>query len=116
MTTILYDSENNQKKGLGLYLIQVVAQSESLQEKLDLHQPSRTLVSLGPYDHLQHLVRLCYTHAKRNIQKCNVNDDVRKLMRSLLCVEHDNWDETLELIRQQGGKAGNGKKHTISSH
>ena len=108
-STILYD--NNQKTGLGLYLQQVVAQSESLQEKLDLHQPSQTLVSLSPYDHLQHLVCLCYTHVKRNIQKCNVNDDVWNLMRSLLCVEHDNWDGTLELIRQRGGKAGNGKKH-----
>jgi hypothetical protein len=108
MTSILY--ENNQKTGLGLYL-QVVAQS--LQEKLDLHQPTRTLASLGPYDHLQRLVRVCYTHAKRNIQKCNVNDHVRNLMRSLLCVKHDDWDGTLKFIRQQGGKAGNGKKHTL---
>lgn len=111
ISTILYDSENNQRLGLGLYL-QFVAQSMP-QEKLDLHQPTRTIVSLGPYDHLQRLIRLCYTHAKRNIQKCNVNDDVRKLMRSLLCVKHGNWDETLELIRQHGGKAGKGK-NTIS--
>jgi hypothetical protein len=114
MTTSILFKNTNQKVGLGLYL-QGVAQS--LQDKLrvDLHQPTRTLVSLDPYDHLQRLVRLCYTHAKRNIQKCNVNDDVRNLMRSLLCVKHDNWDGTLELIRQRGGKAGNGKKHTFMS-
>lgn len=100
--------ENDQEAGLGLHL-QGLAQS--LQEKFDLHQPTRTLVSLGPYDHLQRLVRVCYTHAKRNIQKCNVDDDVRNLMRSLLCVKHDDWDGTLDLIRQRGGKAGNGKEH-----
>lgn len=29
-------------------------------------------------------------------------------MRNLVCVEHDNWDNTLAMIRQKGGKAGNG--------
>lgn len=50
----------------------------------------------------------------QNIQKCNVNDDIRSLMQSLLCVKHNDWDGTLELIRQRGGKAGNDKKHKIS--
>ena len=92
--------------GLGLHLQDV---AQSLPDKLDLHECSQTLSSLGPYDHLQHLICLCYTHAKRNIQKCNVSDDVHKLMRSLLCVSHPDWDGTLELIQQKGGKAGEGK-------
>lgn len=93
--------------GLGLHL-QGLAQSESLSNKLDLHEPCKALGSLGPYDHLQRFVRVCYVHAKRNIQKCNVNDDVRMLMRSLLCLRHPDWDGTLERIRREGGKAGAG--------
>ena len=95
----------NVLSGLGLHL-QGLAQS--LSEKLDLHEPCKSLASLSPYDHLQHFVRVCYVHAKRNIQKCNVNEDVRKLMRSLLCLRHPDWDGTLERIRQEGGKAGAG--------
>jgi hypothetical protein len=93
--------------GLGLHL-QGLAQSELLSNKLDLHEPCKALGSLGPYDHLQRFVRVCYVHAKRNIQKCNVNDDVRMLMRSLLCLRHPDWDGTLERIRREGGKAGAG--------
>lgn len=92
--------------GLGLHL-QSLAQSSP--DKYDLHEPSRTLASLGPYDHLRRLVRVCYTHAKRNIQKCNVSEEVRKLMRSLLCLTHPDWNGALDLIRQQGGKAGAGE-------
>jgi hypothetical protein len=91
--------------GLGLHL-QGLAQS--LSDKFDLHEPYQSLASLGPYDHLQRFVRVCYVHAKRNIQKCNVNDDVRKLMRSLLCLRHPDWDGTLERIQREGGKAGAG--------
>jgi hypothetical protein len=47
-------------------------------------------------------------HAKRNIQKCNVNDDVCKLMRSLLCLRHPDLDGTLERIQREGEKAGAG--------
>lgn len=91
--------------GLGLHL-QGLAQS--LSNKLDLHEPHKSLASLNPYDHLKRFVRVCYVHAKRNIQKCNVSDDVSKLMRSLLCVRHPDWDGTLERIRREGGKAGAG--------
>jgi hypothetical protein len=95
----------NKFSGLGLHL-QSLAQL--LPDKYDLHELTRTLASLGPYDHLRRLVRICSVHAKRNIQKCNVSEDVRKLMRSLLCLTHPDWDGTLELIRQHGGKAGAG--------
>ena len=98
-------SQNNMLSGLGLHL-QGLAQS--LSDKFDLHEPYQSLASLGPYDHLQRFVRVCYVHAKRNIQKCNVNDDVRKLMRSLLCLRHPDWDGTLERIQREGGKAGAG--------
>jgi hypothetical protein len=100
-------SQNNVLSGLGLHL-QGLAQSLALSDKRDLHEPYRSLASLGPYDHLRRLVRVCYVHAKRNIRKCNVSDDVRKLMRSLLCLRHPDWDGTLEKIRREGGKAGTG--------
>lgn len=87
---------SNMSPGLGLHLQDVV---RSLPDKLDLHECSQTLSSLGPYNHLWRLICVCYTHAKRNIQKCNVSDDVLKLMRSLLCVSHPDWDGTLELIQ-----------------
>jgi hypothetical protein len=91
--------------GLGLHLQRL---AQSLPDKLDLREPHQSLASLGPYDHLQRFVRVCYVHAKRNIQKCNVNDDVRKLMRSLLCLRHPDWDGAIERIQREGGKAGAG--------
>ena len=90
-------------KGLGLHLQQL---AHELPEKHDLHEPDRLLTSLDPYDHLRRLVRLCYVHIKRNIQECNVSAEVRLLMRSLLCVTHQDWDRTIYRIQQEGGKAG----------
>jgi hypothetical protein len=80
---------------------------------LDLHEPHRTLASLGPYDHLRRLTRLCYVHLKRNIHDCKVSPDVRVLMGSLLCITHPNWDQTIEKIKTMGGKAAASESSVI---
>ncbi|KAJ6477108.1 hypothetical protein C8R47DRAFT_393343 [Mycena vitilis] len=89
--------------GLGLHLQAI---SQKFPEKMDLHEPHRKLASLGPYEQLIRLFRLCVAHGYRNIQKCKVPDAVKALMRSLICIEHDDWDGTVEKIKLLGGKAG----------
>ena len=81
-------------------------------DKMDLHEPDRTLASLGPYDRLHRIFRLCVTHIFRNIQKCKVPDAVKRLMRGLVCIEHENWDGTVEKIKLLGGKPVCGKLST----
>lgn len=53
-------------------------------------------------------------HAKRNICKLSVTEDVRNLMRSLICLQHDNWEGTIQKILELGGKAGFGKSLLLS--
>lgn len=77
--------------------------------KWDLHEPHRTIQSLGPYEHLRRNFRLCSNHYYRNIKGTPVTDDIRCNMRSLLCLEHPDWEGTLQAIRDRGGKAGNGE-------
>ncbi|KAJ7031240.1 hypothetical protein C8F04DRAFT_1186086 [Mycena alexandri] len=74
--------------------------------KMDLHEPLRYLASLSPYEHLNRLFRLCVAHSFRNIRKCKVSDLFKDLMRSLVCMEHADWDGTIEKIKNLGGKAG----------
>lgn len=93
--------------GLGLHLQQVAS---LLPLKQDLHEPERNIQDLTPYEHLSRLFRVCIVHDFRNIKKCAVSDEVRWLMRSLVCIEHDDWDGTLVAIREKGGKAGNGEQ------
>ncbi|KAJ7490348.1 hypothetical protein B0H11DRAFT_2191580 [Mycena galericulata] len=97
------DQHGGQAKGLGLYL-QALAQK--FPDKMDLHEPGRLLASLTPYEHLHRLFRLCVAHIYRNIQKCKVDYPVKQLMRSLVCMSHENWDGTIARIRELGGKAG----------
>ncbi|KAJ7149249.1 hypothetical protein C8R43DRAFT_888121 [Mycena crocata] len=75
--------------------------------KPDLHEPERNIQDLLPYDHLRRIFRICLVHDFRNINKCAVSETVRWLMRSLACIEHDDWEGTLLRIRDEGGKAGN---------
>ena len=82
-------------------------------EKFDLHERHRRVQELDPYEHLQRLLRLCTSHAHRNIQKCSVSEAVRNKMRSLICMEHPNWDQTIAEIQKEGGKAGQGKKKKL---
>ncbi|KII92936.1 hypothetical protein PLICRDRAFT_103444 [Plicaturopsis crispa FD-325 SS-3] len=105
MGTIIHwtvDQHGGQAKGLGLYL-QSLAQQDPL--RCDLHEPHRTLASLSPYEHLKRILRLCYVHIFRNINDCRVGEDVKILMRSLVCHVHHDWDGTLSEIRERGGKA-----------
>lgn len=93
--------------GLGLYL-QELCRSHELSSKHDLHEPSRLLHSLSPYEHLHRFYRLCRVHVYRNIKVSTVSDQVKKLMRSLVCTEHNDWEGTLALIEELGGKVGKG--------
>lgn len=86
--------------GLGLYL---KAYAQRFPGKMDLHE-ERPLSSLDEYDHLARVARLCTAHIYRNIRKTNVPEGVRNLMRSLVCMQHDNWDETIEQIVAEGGR------------
>lgn len=91
--------------GLGLHLQNRAAEFPN---KMDLHEPHRKLVDLTPYDHLHRIFRLCVVHIYRNIKTCKVSETVRNLMRSLICMEHDSWDETISQIESQGGKPAQG--------
>ena len=76
---------------------------------MDLYQPEHLLASLSPYDHLHREFRLCIAHAFRNIRKSNAPDEAKELMRSLICMEHNDWDGTIEKIKTLGGKPGRGE-------
>ncbi|KAJ7937555.1 hypothetical protein B0H13DRAFT_2648934 [Mycena leptocephala] len=97
------DQHGGQAKGIGLHLQEL---AQAMPYKYDLHEPGRLLESLGPYDHLRRNFRLCTVHAKRNLKACAVGEPVRNLMRSLFCMRHTSWDETIFNIQTQGGKAG----------
>ncbi|KAF8200102.1 hypothetical protein BJ912DRAFT_898089 [Pholiota molesta] len=97
------DQHGGQAKGLGMHLVRR-AQEDPLQ--YDLHETNRLVKDLGIYDHLRRLLRLCIVHFYRNIRKTQVSDSVRNQMRSLVCIEHSDWDGTLMRIEAEGGKAG----------
>ncbi|KAJ6531648.1 hypothetical protein DFH09DRAFT_1263868 [Mycena vulgaris] len=99
------DQHRGQAKGLGLHL-QALAQA--LGAKPDLHEPERPLASLSPYEHLYRILRMCVVHVCRRIKSAAVPEDVKKLMRSLICEKHEDWDGTLAQIKVLGGKAGTG--------
>ncbi|KAJ7256436.1 hypothetical protein C8J57DRAFT_1235810 [Mycena rebaudengoi] len=82
------DQHGGQAKGLGLHL----------------QNQTRLLKDLNPYDHLNRVFPHCVTHAFRNIRKCKVPDGVKALMRSLICIEHVDWDGTIHKIKNLGGK------------
>lgn len=90
-------------EGLGLYLKSL---AQELVGKYDLHEPHRPLPSLDEYDHLHRVIRLCTSHIFRNIRKANVPEPVRNLMRSLVCIEHSDWENTIHRIQVEGGPAG----------
>ncbi|KAJ7660838.1 hypothetical protein DFH06DRAFT_1400218 [Mycena polygramma] len=56
---------------------------------------------------MHHLASAGITRIMKLVVFCCHSDEVKWLMRSLVCVEHDDWDGTLAMIRQKGGKAGN---------
>ncbi|KAJ7886628.1 hypothetical protein B0H14DRAFT_2338160, partial [Mycena olivaceomarginata] len=96
------DQHRGQAKGLGLHLVSIAATLPP--DKMDLHEPGRTLRSLGPYEHLCRVFRLCKVHNYRNIEACAVSSGIKTMMRSLACIRHPRWDETIAKIIEHGGK------------
>ncbi|KAF8076821.1 hypothetical protein FPV67DRAFT_1715254 [Lyophyllum atratum] len=97
------DQHRGQAKGLGLHL-QNLAQKQ--RGKYDLHEPRKLLSDLSAYEHLHRIFRLCTVHGMRNIHDAKVTEDVRDLMRSLICISHRDWDGTVAMIHELGGKVG----------
>ncbi|KAG7093238.1 hypothetical protein E1B28_006924 [Marasmius oreades] len=97
------DQDRGQALGIGLRLQEISQQHPG---KYDLHEPAKRLIDLGPYDHLARFLSLCTVHWGRNIRAARVSEEVRNLMRSLVCINHSDWDGTLQAIRNLGGKAG----------
>ncbi|KAJ7117533.1 hypothetical protein C8R44DRAFT_626720 [Mycena epipterygia] len=104
--SFMADQHRGQALGLGMYLQALAA---TLPEKFDLHEPWRTIQSLTPYEHLRRCFRNCTLHIYRNIKTSKVSNEVRWLMRSLVCIEHDDWDGNMRAICEKGGKVGSGK-------
>lgn len=130
------DQHRGQAKG-EFYLIIVISSTivlpgigEYLREmsplhKFDLYEPTRLLSELSPYEHLERILRLCFAHFTRNIQKTAVSQEVKDAMFSLHGVIHKDgteaaWQTTLAFIRDKGNKAGRGILNTApkstSSH
>lgn len=105
LSNISYENSDSDTLGLGLYLKDIAA---LVPPKAELHEPHRLLQDLDEYEHIRRILRLCRVHFLRNIQQCGVPDNVRKKMRSLLCMEHSNWNATIEEIEREGGKAAKG--------
>ncbi|KIY48068.1 hypothetical protein FISHEDRAFT_43953 [Fistulina hepatica ATCC 64428] len=101
---LVADMHLGQAKGFGLYL-QWATQFLPPGQR-DLHDPSRTLTSLSPYEHLHRMFRICIAHFFRTIKECRVPELVKSKMRGLACLTHPRWDVTLQEICQYGGKAG----------
>ncbi|KAJ7841661.1 hypothetical protein B0H13DRAFT_1649125, partial [Mycena leptocephala] len=97
------DQHRGQAKGLGLHLADRA--SELPLNTMDMHEPDRSLHDLTPYDHLRRVYHVCRVHNFRNIQHCAVPAHVRRLMRSLACIKHPDWQGTIALILRDGGKA-----------
>lgn len=98
--------------GLGLHLQKLAAQ---MPRKHDLYELDRYLQDLSLYEHLHRNFRVCTVHYHRLVKLCPVPDLVRSLMRSLVCMEHRDWDGTLELICNLGGKPAIGTPCTNQS-
>ncbi|KAJ7580745.1 hypothetical protein C8J56DRAFT_1057692 [Mycena floridula] len=93
------DQDGAQAKGLGLHL-QQIAHSEA-GSKSDLHQPWRTLGDLGPYEHVNHLIRMCIAHFFRNIHKSKASEVTKVKMRSLSCVSHSNLPSVISELERE---------------
>ena len=92
--------------GLGLHLKEL---AQKLPPHHDLHEPGRLLSDLSEYEHLHRVFRLCHVHVFHNIKDINVAENVKHKMRSLVCVEHEDFDGALRDIEREGGKVGSGE-------
>ncbi|KAJ7792606.1 hypothetical protein B0H14DRAFT_2930185 [Mycena olivaceomarginata] len=96
------DQHRGQAKGLGLHLQKIASK---MPPKRDLYQTDRYIQDLSPYEHLHRNFRVCVVHYFRLVKLCSTTEHVRWLMRSLVCMEHADWEGTLQTIRDLGGKA-----------
>jgi hypothetical protein len=103
----LIDYISHDSTGLGLHLKEL---AQKIPSRYDLHEPNRLISSLSEYDHLHRIFRLCHVHVFRNINdlKESVSENIKKKMKSLVCVEHPDFEGTLLDIERDGGKAGTG--------
>ncbi|KAK0470828.1 hypothetical protein IW261DRAFT_1425665 [Armillaria novae-zelandiae] len=99
------DQHRGQAKGLGLHLQDIAR--EMGKEWRDLHEPGRSLYSLGVYEHLHRILCICEAHITQGIASCAVPDyTVKEKMHSLLCMRHPDWDGAMAYIEREGGAAG----------
>src|SRR5882762_9620288 len=84
--------------GLGLHLKELAAK---LPPRNDLHEPRRALTSLSEYEHLHRIFRLCHVHIHRKIKQVAVPDPVKNKMRSLICIEHEDFEGCLRDIASE---------------
>ncbi|KAK0437715.1 uncharacterized protein EV420DRAFT_1280541 [Desarmillaria tabescens] len=99
------DQDGGQARGLGLHL-QAIAQKEIPLSQRDLHEPHRYLHELSEYEHVHRLLHLCWVHVERNIKKAKVTDEVKTIMRSLMCITHKNFDSAVYKIQVLGKTTG----------
>ena len=72
------------------------------------YEPSRSLKSLDPYDHLRRFLRLCVTHFKRNVHDLPsmISSEVKQAMLSLSSSEpHSDLEGAFATIQAGGAKA-----------
>ncbi|KAK0492454.1 hypothetical protein EDD18DRAFT_1108843 [Armillaria luteobubalina] len=99
------DQHRGQAKGLGLHLQDIAREMDK--ERMDLHEPGRSLYSLGVYEHLHRILCICEAHITWGIASCAVPDyRVKEKMHSLLCVRHPDWDGAIAYIEWEGGASG----------
>ena len=91
---------------IGLHLMKL---AQALPEQYDLHELLHLLSSLDPYEHLHHVFCLCSVHVAWNIKQAKVSNPVKVMMNNLVCIEHPNFDGTLEKIKTDGRKVGSGQ-------
>ncbi|KAJ7140269.1 hypothetical protein C8R43DRAFT_892789 [Mycena crocata] len=96
------DQHRGQAKGLGLHLQKIASK---MPQKRDLYQPERYIQDLGPYEHLHRIFLVCTVHYYRLVNQCATTDQIRWLLRSLVCMEHPDWEGTIQTICEHGGKA-----------
>ncbi|KAE9392665.1 hypothetical protein BT96DRAFT_1023443 [Gymnopus androsaceus JB14] len=89
---------------IGLYVQDL---ARSIPQKLDYHEQGRFIQDLDAYDHLRRFLTLCTTHLYRNIRNRSVSEEVKNAMRSLICITHNNWEQTLEFIQMEGEEGKN---------
>ncbi len=107
------DAHKGQALGLGMFCVSLCANIDL--DRLCDYEPSRTLRSLDPYDHLRCFFRICLVHFDRNIRQLqsHISKEVNDAMRSLASSEvHPDLRGAISVINQ-GGKKAQGESSAI---